>query len=357
MLSCRSLILAGSLAFGCGSGFIAHPVPPTVPYGDSVARASADFVEKPNSPFIVHWEPSQAAALEAALRQPGRVAVVRYDRTGVRLLTGCELPGVYAPTALSPYQGTTEIAEQGRIGVDVGAGAEAHVTQEVVAKFEYVISGKWAASRAVARHSELAGACSEATHFVSGAFTGAYERLSAAAGDAAAQARLLGFAAGASGGSHERRGVSGGRLASCASPAIPEAHPNCSALVRLELEPIQPAVIASVELVSARSMDDKPSGSDWDANSSAPDVTLHFRATTGGRLRFALRPDVWTWNGSFPVGDFEVSENLAIEVQGEDRDFIEDDPMGTLTLSPHELATAGELRRSLRRNGSDTVEL
>ncbi len=211
-----------------------------------------------NAPFIVEWEPQNIAAVAAAIRSPyiGAV-VVAYRRNTIRLLQDCLVSGSYASSGTGTYTGMLQVrssdAAYVTAGVQVGAlqqiSTSAAIAQSTLLTYRFVIVGHYdvTGSRPFAGLLDLRerapDGCRGATHFVRGASTGAFERLSDAYGGAGVQASGPGVGAGIAGQSQQTIGARGGDYARCVGIGVPTA-PECQAILKIELGPIQPARVA-----------------------------------------------------------------------------------------------------------------
>lgn len=226
------------------------------PANPRIPGATVRFVER-DAPFVVDWEPQQIANLSGALRDRAGAVVVSFRRNAIRLLPDCGLSGAYAGFGVGMYTGTLQIRSSESAGMMVGLRADAlqqistsaHVGQGTLLDYRFVLVGRYdiSGSRRTAGLLELQDrapdACRGASHFVRAVYTGAFERMSDAYGAAGAQAAAFGVGAGASAQSQQTITAKGGDVEKCAQSGRLSS-PSCSALLKIELAPLQPAVVA-----------------------------------------------------------------------------------------------------------------
>ena len=179
-LSARSLLIAaassGLVAFGCGGG-AAPPV--RVPEAPR-EQAKCSIAASHSAPLVTEWPASEKARLESMTMQGG--VVVSYSGCEMRILDGCSVGGTYAYQRTTLATDTIEIADQDELYAKLPLGA-------VSLEGELARSGRLAVHTTVvgllrlkdgARVAE-GGACSNATHVITGVAVGSFKLLSGGA--------------------------------------------------------------------------------------------------------------------------------------------------------------------------------
>lgn len=335
--------ILATCGFGCGKAV--RPQNPRVP------GANVQFVER-DAPFIVDWEPQQIARLAAALRdQSSGTVVVAYRRNAIRLLPDCWVSGSYGRAATGLYTGMLQIRSSDVASVNVGvpAGAlwqistSAGIGHATLLNYRFVLVGRYdvGGSRRSASLLELQDrapyACQGATHFVRAASTGAFERLSDAYGAAGMQASAPGVGAGVSGQSQQTIGASGGNYGRCAAVGnLNDA--ACAALLKIELSPLQPAMIPL--RLSAFSV----------AGQLAPNLHFRFR----GRKSYLVEtPSFMTSSAvvNHVLAPAEITEDAPLLV-----DVVQTTSQGPAIIGSGQIAPA-DLRRGITSGGTFVIEL
>lgn len=191
-------------------------------------------------PLIVDWESHHRANVEEAM-QDG-VAVVAYDCRSLRLLKGCRLDGSYGFMSVSKkeelvrFENTDEItASMPGFGIPLARQLRADLERGSTLDLAMILVGKRRTTLRTAPREKLVGGalCEGATHFVRGAFVGAFAMGTGTRGNAGIGMGLFQ----ASSTSSRVAGHRDGEAAACSSPATkPGAPPQaCDALLRLEL--------------------------------------------------------------------------------------------------------------------------
>lgn len=219
---------------------------PTV--AEATGHHTALAVSGPTEPMIVDWDPQARADLEAAMKSG--VAVVAFSSKGLELLKDCTIDGQYGFVGVTtkyqmvqlenseevqanlPLAGATIIA---KLGAEFGQSKTLDVAMALV--------GKKRTTWQHATREDLKGTCDRATHIVRGATVGAFVLQTGTKGKQRAGAEVLGAGASAQSASSKNVHNSDGSLDACKLATSESSDPpsQCSALIRLELDPIRKA--------------------------------------------------------------------------------------------------------------------
>ena len=192
-------------------------------------------------PLIVDWEAHQRADMEEAMHDG--VAVVAYDCASLRLLKGCSVEGSYGFLGVSKKEEVVQIEDEDELRVNfptsgalVARSLGAELSRGAAIDVAMVLVGKRRTTIQEAPRSALRGgaACEGATHFVRGAFVGAFALNLGTRGQVAASASVLGAAGSRSSKLSKYRD---GQPETCGQvrAGADMAPESCNALVRLEL--------------------------------------------------------------------------------------------------------------------------
>ncbi len=234
------------LAFGCPAAVPDAKLPA---YDDGRERAT--FIQGANEPLVVDWQPEQRGDLEVSMKQG--VAVVAYDKSGLRLLRDCKIDGTYGFFGITTKEQVVRLESEnelranlptfgGLLAAKVGGEMKSGATLDVA----LMMVGKLRTTWHKATRADLSGDCAVATHFVRGATIGAFamEQGSKATRRLAAEIFAVGASAGSSS-SKIVRNVDGSATACKESdPDAPRAPKQCGALLRIELTEIAAAAAA-----------------------------------------------------------------------------------------------------------------
>jgi uncharacterized protein len=243
-------------ALGCGAGTAARAVrPPEHTAGEALDRdavSSGPCREVPASsePLIVDWEAHQRADVEEAMSDG--VAVVAYDCKSLRLLRGCSVDGAYRFMSVSRKEEVVQLDDADEVranlpsfgvavlqnlGGDMQRGSSLDVAMVLVGKKRTTVGQ---VPRAALRGG---AACVGATHFVRGAFVGAFAMGLGSKGQVSATAAVFN----GSSKSQQLGRYRDGEPDACTQIQSGAAAPPdaCSALVRLELIALDTAAQAS----------------------------------------------------------------------------------------------------------------
>ncbi len=229
----------------CKPGAVADAVRPSDPTSASVIDSPAGpcrEVDKRGEPLVVDWKAEERAELELAMRDG--VAVVHYDCKGLSLVRDCNVEGVYGYRSVTLKEQVIDLenADELRANLPAFGGAlaaklEGELKRGSKLDVALAIAGKARTSRKEATAKELSGSCKGATHFVRGAYVGAFALSTATRAEVRTAAQV--FGASAEGASQSKKSVmnTDGSIEGCrTAPADTEKPaPKCSALLRLEL--------------------------------------------------------------------------------------------------------------------------
>lgn len=265
-------VIAASAPLGCKSvGGIVEPSPMSA--SEALGEAKCRKVGERDQPLIVDWKPHERTDLEAAMHDG--VAVVHYDCEGVRLLPGCQLDGSYQYLATSKKEQTIKLETADEIAANVPSLGKsfmgelsASLARGSTLKLAMVLVGKKRTTVAQATTAMLKDpkACAGATHFVRGAFVGAFALGTDTRGAVSTVAKVVKANSTSSTFSSYRDGD----VAACGEGGA-EPPTGCNGLVRVEL-----VALGSKPVASTPGMD-----------SSAPScpeglVASHGKCTTPG---------------------------------------------------------------------------
>lgn len=232
------LLLAGCAG---AAGSAVRPADPTaasvLDRGPDTCRAVASLGE----PLVVDWEAHQRADLEEVMHDG--VAVVAYDCSSLRLLKACSLDGVYGFLGVSKKEEVVQLENKDELranlptfGAALGKSFSAELERGSTLDVAMVLIGKKRTTvRSMTRDGLRGGAgCEGATHFVRGAFVGAFALQLGTRGKVAAAASV--FAAGSSTSSKLSK-YRDGQPETCSQvhAGAETAPETCAALLRLEL--------------------------------------------------------------------------------------------------------------------------
>lgn len=308
------------------------------------------FVEQ-DAPFVVDWEPAQIATLAGTIRSSNVGAVVvSYHRGTIRLLPDCWVSGAYVGSNIGMYTGALQVRSSDSAYIMAGVRADAlqqvstsaHVGQGTVLDYRFVIVGRYdtSANRPAAGLLEIqertTAACRGATHFVRAALTGAFERMSGAQGAAGGQASAFGVGAGASSQSQQTILAQGGDVGRCVQSGS-ASNAACSAFLKIELSPLQPAVVG-LRLTAYQI-----------AGQIAPNLRFRFRTQRGYLVE---TPSFATSSGlaNLPLPTAEITEDTPLTVEA-----LQQTPQGTAVIATGHITPA--LLRSALRTGAFLVDL
>lgn len=218
----------------------AAPGPVAAPLREALGEGQCRIVPTRATPLVLDWKSHERADLEEAMRDG--LAVVAYDCKTLRVLSGCKAPGTYGFMGVERKTDTLQLADADEIRANLptfGATFVGEMSRGSSLDLAYVMVGKRrTAIASVPRDAlEKDPACAGATHFVRGAYLGAFAMTSGEAGKVRAAAEIFGFGAGGqTQGSKTRASRDGDPKACEASTAASDTPPPaCGSPIRLEL--------------------------------------------------------------------------------------------------------------------------
>lgn len=232
-------LLAGAvwMSSGCGKpgtvGDAARPDPPKVQA--SLCDSVSDF----GQPLIVDLKAHERAVYEAVMKDG--VAVVSYDCKHLEIIKDCKLAGDYGFVGVSPKEEVVRLEGAEEISLNLptfGAKIAAEVQRDASLDLGLILIGmrRTTVDAATKKHLEGSG-CSRATHFVRGAFVGAFALEQGSSGSVRGAVEIMGAGASAASRSSKRTHNRDGDAKACKSfkPNRESPDPSCAALLRLEL--------------------------------------------------------------------------------------------------------------------------
>jgi len=349
-LSIVLFIPLGAINAGCGAADAARPREPT--YAEIAGASTASFLDRNASPYILEWEPSQHAALDAAMQKG--VVVVAYNGASVALLPDCHLGGAYQASGVTPQSGkvklkNTDTAAAGSPQLPASQEVRAGFDRGASVNFEYVIAGRREASRVDARRGELEGlreACRGATHFIHSAFVGAFRRLSDTSADIHVGARVLGAEAKAGSSSAKSTEAQAGDMDACrkgqtGAGGAGSASNGCFVPIQIELRPLASSTLVHLTFVSFTIEPNDPSGSAWDRPGRTPDPIFALSNGLGFDFKTPVMDDTLTGAPSLSIGPFEMTEEGPLVLLALD----DDEPLGKEMIGSTQVSLT-ELRGS-----------
>jgi hypothetical protein len=242
LLGSRCTSLAGGVLllsiFGCTGG-VGRAIEPKAGTASDALGESCRVGER-DTPLVIDWKPHERSDLEEAMSDG--VAVVRYECGALRVLQGCRLDGAYRFLAASRKEQVLKLEDKGDIALNLPAFGKvlagqlsASLEKQASLDLAMVIVGKARTTVTEARKELLRGgdACAGATHFVRGAFVGAFALATGTRGSASTVAVVVE----ANSKSSTLAAYRDGDVQACtgAREGDARAPTGCSALVRLEL--------------------------------------------------------------------------------------------------------------------------
>ena len=172
------LVVTGSVV-ACAAGGPGAAMRPNDPTAGDALGESCSAVAPYGQPLVVDWKPHERANLEEAMASG--VAVVAYDCNSLRLLGDCHVEGSYGTLGVSRKEEVVELESADEIkanlptfGVKLAADFRAEIQRGSAINLAMILIGKRRTTVSSAGRGQLRGTCDGATHFVRGAFMGAF---------------------------------------------------------------------------------------------------------------------------------------------------------------------------------------
>jgi formylglycine-generating enzyme required for sulfatase activity len=229
--ACRGRNLASTLA--------------QTPAIDTQGQARCGVMKSHARPLIIEWPSSDRGALEGMIirRADAGLVAVRYESCEMELLRRCTVAGRYTYTGVGAKRDDQMFRSADELYARIPLGAaqlEGELERHGALSLAMTVVGHYEAGRARVDRRELRGDCERATHVISAVTVGAFRLASAAGAEVSAGGGISGGPMVGAGSSAERGFErSDGDPDRCSNgddSAPPEA---CSALLRLEVEPIR----------------------------------------------------------------------------------------------------------------------
>jgi hypothetical protein len=217
--------------------------PPIVPQPD-LGGSRCTVKRGADNPFIVEWDGTDRARLEAAIRRG--VVAVRYQGCEVELLPACNAAMAYDYVALTPKEESVEVHDTDELYARFPRGAvrlEAELARAGSLSVDMMVVGRLEAPEIRFAREQLTGTCKTATHVVTGLTVGAFRFHT---GSTSALSATVGVGELGEAG-RERESLrdelsTDGDVAACGLATPTDASPpeRCGALMRIEVVPLPP---------------------------------------------------------------------------------------------------------------------
>jgi len=229
------------LAPGCAK----PPTTPvtTVPEAD-LGGGRCSVKRGADNPFIVEWDGTDRARLEAAIRRG--VVAVRYQGCEVELLPACNAELAYDYVALNPKQESVEVHDTDELYARFPRGAirlEAKLQRAGSLAVDMMVVGRHEAPSPRITREQLHGTCMTATHVITGLTIGAFSFHTGSKEELAASMEIgaQGEVGRSSAGQREELSTDGDVTAcQLATPDDPRPPERCGAIMRIEVVPLPP---------------------------------------------------------------------------------------------------------------------
>ncbi len=195
-----------------------------------------------DNPFIVEWDGTDRARLEAAIRRG--VVAVRYQGCEVELLPACNAELAYDYVALTPKEESVEVHDADELYTRFPRGAvrlEAELERAGSLSVEMMVVGRHEAPSIRVEREQFHGTCKTATHAITGLTVGAFRfhTGSKASMEASLEVGQVGEAGRSSRAEREELSTDG-EVVSCQMAAPGDTAPpdRCGAIMRIEVVPL-----------------------------------------------------------------------------------------------------------------------
>ena len=245
----HTVVPACLFILGCGAvASNIRPDEPKIPaaLGEKTCSLVGGYAE----PLVVDWPSHERADLAEAMHDG--VPVVAYDCNSLRLLRGCSVDGSYAFLNVPRDDQVMQLLDSEEVHANLPGGfLAAELSSELQrgssVDIATVLVGKKRTTVTEVPRTILRGgeACAGATHFLKGAFVGAFATKIHTEGKAETTVSIF---ASASGGSKKTNEHRAGKLAACDQLSAIGATNDCDAVMRIELVALdQPILKQSAE--------------------------------------------------------------------------------------------------------------
>ena len=222
--------------------------PPTAPVSTvpepDLGGSRCTVKREADAPFIVEWDGTDRARLEAAIRKG--VLAVRYQGCEVELLPACNAELRYDYVALNPKQESVEVQDTDELYARFPRGAvrlEAELQRAGSLAVDMMVVGRHESPSLALTREALHGTCKTATHVVTGLTVGAFSFHTGSKSDLAASVEIGAQGEVGRSSTAEREELStDGDVAACrlATPDDPAPPERCGAIMRIEVMPLPP---------------------------------------------------------------------------------------------------------------------
>ncbi|HTJ85144.1 MAG TPA: tetratricopeptide repeat protein [Polyangiaceae bacterium] len=238
-----SLVLASG-AVGCSAGSVGEAIRPGDPRATDALGEKCKSVGGEAQPLVVDLPQHERADLEEAIKS-GKLAVLAYDCSSLKLLKSCSAPGSYAFASLAPKTQTIVLENADEIrtnlpsfGPAIAVKLEGEIARGATLDLGMMMVGKRRTTVTHLDAGDLEGDCRGATHFVRGVYVGAFKMSTGTRGKARLETEIFGAGAGTSSESEKLGMQADGDVEACRAfdPSASTAPPaKCDSLLRLEL--------------------------------------------------------------------------------------------------------------------------
>ncbi len=223
------------MACGCGGAAAPEPVAPVdpTPLARCKVKASAE------SPLVTEWPASEKAHLESLLSS--QAVAVAYSGCELRIVDGCKPSGRYVWRRTTLATDTLEIQSGDDLWAKLPLGAaslEGELGRTGRLAVRTTVSGQLALDGESGAAGE--GACSEATHLITGISVGTFNLLSGGAASASGGVAVAGIGAGSSSRREEQTLRQAGDPSACTQATDESPNGQCASPIQLFLRPIGP---------------------------------------------------------------------------------------------------------------------
>ncbi|MCE7893481.1 MAG: sel1 repeat family protein [Sorangiineae bacterium PRO1] len=208
---------------------------------ESLGEGSCRVVPQRATPLVMDWTSHERADLEVAMAEDG-LALVRYDCKNLELIRGCAASGSYGYVGVEPKEDVLQLSDADEIRANLpafGAKISAELQRGSALDLAFTTVGKRRAVTPSVARSALGTdpECQRATHFVRGAYLGAFAVKRGQQGRIAGAVEV--FGAGASGlrSASSERTMKDGEASACKGLSVESGKPpaRCGSALRLEL--------------------------------------------------------------------------------------------------------------------------
>lgn len=237
------LIALGAGGFACSPGKAAGVLRPDDPKAADVLKAPpCDELGDELVPYVVDWQSSDRGKLEILMRKG--VPVVSYTCQGLKLLRNCYAEGDFDFNAMQlkkdviQFNNTDEIKTAFPFsGIKMAGKLKAELSRGTNLNLARALRGEESTSLWEVNRSMLRGRCDGATHFVQGAYVGAFALKTGSTAKVSGAAELFSAEGGYKSTSKKFKSIQDGDLKKCEAGRISDKNPpaGCGAVIQLNL--------------------------------------------------------------------------------------------------------------------------